>query len=257
MLKTKLLVIALGAVFALPAMAEDAPAAASPVTGNVGIVSDYVYRGLTQTSHNPAIQGGFDYAHSSGLYAGVWGSNVSWIADSGAVSVAAGNYGPTMELDTYFGFKGAIASVSYDVGAIRYNYLGSGYTPAVNFANADTAEAYVGLGYDIVSFKYSYGLLDRFLTTPNAGGTGYADLTVTYPVESLGVTVGAHAGHQHFNIGPTDTVSYSDYKLSVSKDFGGYVAGVAYTGTNVSPSWTYGNQDWGKSTVALSLTHAM
>ncbi|MEI7841567.1 MAG: TorF family putative porin [Gallionellaceae bacterium] len=254
MFKTKLLVIALGAAFAMPALAADVPA----VTSNVGIVSDYIYRGLTQTSHAPAIQGGFDYAHASGFYAGVWGSNVSWIADSGAVTTAAGSYGPSMELDTYFGFKGTVmADVAYDVGAVRYNYLGSSYTPAAGFANADTAEAYVGVTYSVVTLKYSYGLLDRFLTTPNAGGTGYADLTVNYPVESLGATVVAHAGHQHFNIGPTDTYSYSDYKLAVTKDFGGYVAGLAYTKTNVSPSWTYGNQNWGKDAVAVSLTHAM
>jgi uncharacterized protein (TIGR02001 family) len=268
MFKTKLLVIALGAAFAMPAFAEDAPAAAPApaLTGNVGIVSDYIYRGLTQSSHAPAIQGGFDYAHASGFYAGVWGSNVSWIVDSGAV--ASGNT-PTMELDTYFGMKGTITGdVTYDVGGVRYNYLGSSYSTTSPYVNADTAEVYGAVSYSIVTFKYSYGVLDRFLTIPNAGGTNYMDLTVTYPVESAGLTVVAHAGMQKYKgdfanntgtyAGSGFDPSCNDYKLAVTKDFGGYVVGLAYTGTNVTnSSWTYKGEQWGKSTVAVSLTHAM
>ncbi|HEX7455263.1 MAG TPA: TorF family putative porin, partial [Gallionella sp.] len=120
MLKSKLLNTLILAALAVPgiAMAEDAaPAApASPITANVGFTTDYIFRGIAQTSHNPAIQGGIDYAHSSGFYAGVWGSNVSWIADSGAIATGS----TTMELDTYLGFKNAFAGdFNYDVGFIR------------------------------------------------------------------------------------------------------------------------------------------
>src|SRR5512147_61949 len=103
MKKSKLLVAVLGALSAMPAFAADAPASPFTVSSNVGITSNYIYRGIAQTSTNPAIQGGFDVAHSSGLYAGIWGSNVSWIADSGAVATGS----VTMELDTYFGYKGS------------------------------------------------------------------------------------------------------------------------------------------------------
>lgn len=269
MLKTKLLVIALGAAFALPAMAEDADvtkhkeeihaasAAASPLTFNVGVVSDYIYRGITQSTHNPAIQGGVDYAHASGLYAGAWASNVSWIKDSGAIATGDTN----IELDTYFGFKNTIAAdLSYDVGYVRYNYLGT-YTAAAPYVNADTAEVYGAAIYKFVMLKYSYGLLDGFLTIPGAKGTNYIDLSANYPLADTGVTIGAHYGKQAF-VGTfadanVPTLSYTDYKLSVSKDFSGYVVGLAYTSTDASSAWTYpkGGQ-WGKGVVALSATHS-
>lgn len=254
MFKTKLLVIALGAAFALPAMAEDAPAA-SPLSFNVGAVSNYIYRGLTQTSHKPALQGGVDYAHASGLYVGAWASNVSWIKDSGAIATGDSN----IELDTYFGFKNTVATdFGYDVGYVRYNYLGT-YTPASGFNNADTAEAYVAGSYKIVSLKYSYSLLDGFLTVPSTKGTNYIDLSVNYPLADSGVTIGAHYGKQTF-VGTTQSggndLGYSDYKLSASKDFSGYVVGLAYTNTNATAAWTYNGEQWGKSTVALSVLHA-
>jgi uncharacterized protein (TIGR02001 family) len=264
MLKIKLLVIALGTAFALPAMAEDAAVtnhkeefhaaseAASPITYNVGVVSNYIYRGITQTSHKPAVQGGVDYAHASGVYVGAWASNVSWIKDSGAIASGDAN----IELDTYFGFKNTIvADLSYDVGYVRYNYLGS-YTPAVKFNNADTAEVYVAGTYKIVTLKYSYSLLDGFLTVPGTKGTNYIDLSANYPLADSGVTIGAHVGKQTF-VGNGLAYTYSDYKLSASKDFSGYVVGLALTGTDVTTdAWTYNGEQWGKSSVALSATHS-
>lgn len=256
MFKTKLLVIALGAAFALPAMAEDAPAA-SPLSFNVGAVSNYIYRGITQTSHKPALQGGVDYAHSSGLYVGAWGSNVSWINDSGAI----GNVGGTanIELDTYFGFKNTVATdFGYDLGYIRYNYLGN-YAPAAGFNNADTAEVYAAGSYKFVTLKYSYSLLDGFLTVAGTKGTNYLELNANYPVADSGVTIVAHAGKQTF-VGTTSSagneLSYTDYKLGATKDFSGYVVGLAYTSTNATAAWTYNGEQWGKSTVALSVLHA-
>ena len=55
-----------------------ATGAAADITGNVGLTTDYVFRGISQTDEKPAIQGGLDYAHSSGAYAGVWASNVDF-----------------------------------------------------------------------------------------------------------------------------------------------------------------------------------
>lgn len=256
MFKTKLLVIALGAAFALPAMAEDAPAA-SPLSFNVGAVSNYIYRGITQTSHKPALQGGVDYAHSSGLYVGAWGSNVSWINDSGAIGDVGGT--ANIELDTYFGFKNTVATdFGYDLGYIRYNYLGN-YAPASGFNNADTAEVYAAGSYKFVTLKYSYSLLDGFLTVPGTRGTNYLELNANYPVADSGVTIVAHAGKQTF-VGTTlsagNELSYTDYKLGATKDFSGYVVGLAYTSTNATAAWTYNGEQWGKSTVALSVLHA-
>lgn len=244
MLKKKLIVAALAAAFTLPAMAEE-----HTVTANVGFVTDYVYRGITQTSHKPALQGGVDYAHSSGFYAGLWGSNVSWIKDSLALTTGD----KTLELDTYLGYKGAAAEVSYDLGAIRYNYLGSGTADTVGgFTTADTAELYGAATYKWFTAKYSYSMLDGFLTTPNAKGTYYFDLTGNYTLEEPGVSLSAHVGRQEIKNHPAP--SYSDYKLSASKDFSGYVVGAAITGTDAGPAWTYATGGkWGKTVLALSV----
>lgn len=265
MLNSKLLNTLILAALAVPcaAMAEEA---ASPVTANVGLVSDYVFRGISQVSHSPAIQGGIDYAHSSGFYAGVWGSNVSWIADTGAVGTGS----VTMELDTYLGFKNAFAEdFSYDVGFIRYNYLGK-YTPAAGFAKADTDEIYGAIGYKWLTAKYSYGL-GQFLTVPGAKGTNYLELNASVPVADSGFIVAAHVGKQTYKGTAADaaaailtgapgtgTPTYTDYKLGVTKDISGYVLGLAYTSTNASTFYTtpVANSKLGKGTAALSLTHA-
>ena len=76
------------------AFAADEPAApeASPITANVTLVNDYRYRGISQSNFKPAIQGGFDYAHESGLYIGNWNSSISWISDSTTAGGANSGY---------------------------------------------------------------------------------------------------------------------------------------------------------------------
>jgi len=252
MTKSKLLNTLILAALAVPgmAMAEEA----SPVSANVGFTTDYIFRGIAQTSHNPAVQGGIDYAHSSGFYAGMWGSNVSWIADSGAVATGS----VTMELDTYLGFSGSITEdIGYNVGAVRYNYLGD-YTAASGFAKADTSEVYGSVSYKFLTAKYSYSLGD-FLAVPEGKGSNYIELNASYDLGDTGINLGAHVGKQTFKPDAAKDYTYTDYKVSASKDFSGYVVGLAYTSTNVKPVWTFPSfgGDWGKSVVALSVTHAM
>src|SRR3977135_2089821 len=93
------------------AAATPPPTPEHTITGNVGLFSQYIFRGLTQTNRNPAVQGGFDYAHSSGLYAGTWASNISWLRENastraGGVTVASGTYGDggSLEWDFYGGY---------------------------------------------------------------------------------------------------------------------------------------------------------
>lgn len=272
MMKSKLLNSLILAALAAPgvAMADAAPAAPTPaVVANVGWVSNYVFRGITQTVGKPAVQGGFDYSHASGFYAGVWGSNVSWITGSGATGDAS------LETDTYLGIRNSFATdFSYDVGLIRYNYFGT-YTPPAGpgftYAKADTAEMYGSIGYKWISAKLSYALGD-FLTVPSASGTTYLEVNVSYPVADTGVTLGAHYGKQKYKGTDADLLvaaaadpSYSDYKVNVTKDFGGYVVGLAYSNTNAKsgPGNYYNftstsgvNKDWGKSAVVLSLVHS-
>lgn len=249
--KSKLLNALMLAALAAPgmAMAEET----SPFSANVGFTTDYIFRGISQAAHNPAVQGGIDYAHASGFYAGIWGSNVSWIADSGAI--ASGSAG--MELDTYVGFGGNFTDdFTYDVGFIRYNYPGS-YTPTAGFAKADTDEIYGAIGYKWVSAKYSYGL-GQFLTVPDAKGTNYLEINADIPVGDTGFTFSAHAGKQTYRGASAAAATYTDYKLGISREFGGFEFGLAYTSTNAGPfyTWPATGGDWGKGAAALSVTRS-
>lgn len=270
MQKSKLLVAVLGALCAMPVMAADAPASPHTVTSNVGFTSNYVFRGISQNAMAPAIQGGMDYAHKGGFYAGAWGSNVSWIADSGAVNKGS----VTMELDTYFGYKNSITDdVGYDAGFIRYNYLGN-YTPAATsagypnayYAKADTAEVYAAISYKFLTAKYSYSVMNGFLTVPDSRGTSYLELNASYTIPDTTYTLIAHVGKQEYmgafaqyeKDANNKSPSYTDIKVGVSKDFSGYIATVAYTNTNASQFYTWDEKggDWGRGMTAVSLTHA-
>ncbi len=248
MLKKHLLAATLASSFALPAMADDFTPSA-----NVSLVSDYLYRGISQTGARPAIQGGFDLAHSSGLYIGAWGSSISWLGDAGVASTAG------LELDTYGGYKGAAGDVAYDVGFLRYNYPG---TYAAGAVKADTNEIYGAVTYSIVTAKYSYSLGDTF-GVPDAKGTSYLDISASYAIPDTGVTVGAHYGKQTFKGSSAKyqaavvagDPTYADYKLSVTKDFSGYVLGLAYSSTNATAFYTSPqNKKLGKGTAVLSLS---
>lgn len=230
-----LLMAALGAPLAVQA-AETSP---HTFTANVGLTSDYLFRGISQTGHDPAIQGGGDYAHSSGFYAGVWGSNVGWIEDYQGYN--AGN----LELDFYAGLRNSIGKTdfTYDVGVIQYYYPGS--KPA-GLTNANTAEIYAGLGWKWFTAKYSYTLTDAF-GFANSDGSSYLDISASLPLGESGFTAGAHWGTFNFaNNGPVD---YDDWKVSLTYDMGklgdkmsGVTLGVAYSDTNAKKAvWTDGN----------------
>lgn len=253
MLKNKLLVVALASSFALPALADTAPA--SPFSTNVSLTTNYLYRGISQTGSKPAVQGGFDYAGASGLYIGAWGSNISWISDGAAASSAS------LELDTYGGYRGTAGATSYDVGFLRYNYPG---TYAAGVTKADTNEIYGAVTYSIVTAKLSYCLGDLFGVS-NAKGSTYIDLSAAYPIGDTGYTLGAHYGKQKYKGSTADGLvstnldpSYSDYKVSVTKDLGtGYSASLTYSKTNVTKGGFYTNpqgEDLGKGVAVVALS---
>ncbi len=260
MMKSKLLNSLILAALALPGVAMAADV--SPFSGNVSLTTNYLYRGISQTAAKPAIQGGFDYANPNGFYVGTWGSNISWISDGGVAS------GASLELDTYAGYRGSFATdYSYDVGFLRYNYLGY-YAPGA--IKADTNEIYGMIGWKWLTLKYSDALGDTFGVS-NASGTSYIDLSGSYTLEESAITLGAHYGKQTYKGSTADALkalsldpTYSDYKLSASKPFGSYVWGLAYSSTNATKGGFYtvtqadgSTTDLGKSTVVLSVSHSM
>ena len=216
-----------GAVMA----ADPAPAEipAITITPNIGIVSDYLFRGISQNNKQAALQGGIDVAFKEGFYLGTWASQVSkW---------TAGPKGDGYELDLYGGYKTEVSGVGVDVGVITYNYPGStsGSDGGGNYF-ANTQEAYVGLTYGPATFKTSYVLGKNYFASTNseprksAKGTIYYDLTLAQEVAPK-LTVSAHAGYTDYkegSFGYSGKMSYSDYNVGLTYDYEGFLLGAKY-----------------------------
>ena len=205
------------------AFAQTAPAEPESTLGyNVGVVSEYRYRGLAQTKGDPALQGGVDYAHASGLYVGAWGSSIKWIKDAGSDAK-----GP-VELDLYGGYKFEAAGLAYDVGYLRYEYVGNTYTKTGG-VNANTDEVYGAVTAGPATLKYSYAFSDLFGFT-NSKGSTYWDLSATFDLGN-GYSLVPHAGRQA--VANNAAYSYTDIALTLNKDFGeGLVGSVSAISTN-------------------------
>ncbi len=241
---------------------EMASEESSPFTANVSLVNNYLYRGIAQTGGKPAVQGGFDYEHSSGLYAGVFGSNSSYFnnlyLDRGGKE---GAINASMELDMYFGFKGHIAKdFNYDMGYLRYNFPGD---YALGAAKGDTNELYLGFGYKWINAKYSYSLGNTF-GVRDARGTNYFEVNANVPLME-GLSLGLHAGKQTFKGATADALAaagasptYSDYKIGLTKEIDDYSLAVAYSKTNATTGagafYYVLGRDLGRGATVVSLT---
>ena len=253
--------------------AQAAPAPApSPITGNMTIVSDYRFRGISQTYLGPAIQGGIDYAHSSGFYIGNWNSSVSSLVYTG---------GSGIEMDFYGGYKKSFGDIGMDVGFIYYYY------PKAEFPNAfttgtskfDNQELYLGVSWKWLSAKLNYAISDYFgLNSDQAGGywvskadgttvldpagtmgkskgTYYLDITATYPVNDKLSVIG-HYGM--LNVKTYNELDYNDWKLGVTYDLNGWALGASYIDTDAKNNWYYtagskGAKDTGNGALVLSV----
>ena len=217
--------------------ADAAPApAATPehvVTYNMGVTTDYVFRGISQSRNSPAFSGGVDYGHSpTGLYAGAWVSTIKWIQDAGSASAATASNTP-YELDVYGGIKGDIGGgLSYDAGGIYYYYPSHklGKSP-----DANTFEVYGKVAYGPVYFKVNYALTDAFWTS-NKAGSYYLDLGGDFPLME-GLVGNLHYGSFTFKNVPSSAsdYNYQDWKIGLTKDLGNGLSGsLAATGTNAA-----------------------
>lgn len=242
----------------MPTFAMAAEESPHSVSANVGMTSNYIFRGISQTGGEMAIQGGLDYSHSSGFYLGTWGSNVGWIEDFQRYD--SGN----VEIDVYGGFRGDIGStgLTFDVGAIQYIYPGkntpNGSPAGDGLPDGDTTEVYGALGWKWFTAKYSYYVSDDVFGFGNADGSDYLDISASVPIGETGLTAGAHWGT--FNFENNSGQDYDDWKVSLAYDMGklgklgdGVTVGVAYTDTNAKTgSWTDDNSEFlGKDTTTV------
>lgn len=200
--------------FAVSALMMVSTTAMAEFSGNVALTTNYVFRGISQNDNAMAIQGGFDYAHDSGFYAGVWASNV----DDNFFA------GSSIEVDTYLGWGGDVGPVAVDVGYLRYNY------PDANPDDFETDEFHVGVSKDFgfasagATVYYSSDFFDL-------GDGMYYDVGIDVPVSSF--TLSAHYGKTEIDEkSGLSKQDYEDYKLAVSTEYGGFGFELSYTDTS-------------------------
>lgn len=241
--------LAAGAAFlcnSMPAFAQETPEPIT-VTGSVGLVSDYRFRGVSQSDEQLAIQGGFTVTHESGLYVGTWGSNLSGWGTFG---------GANMELDLVAGYKLPLAGGSLDVGATWYMYPGG-------FDNTDFIEPYVKLSGTAgplnllagVAYAPKQEALGNWFLNGTSAGTGVYDVPgdkndnlylwgdASAGVPNTGLTLKGHLGYSNGNsgLGPfatsvAPTGEYWDWLVGADYALGPVTLGVAYVDTDISKS---------------------
>jgi uncharacterized protein (TIGR02001 family) len=203
------------------AMAEE-PEAPYSFSGNVALTTDYAFRGISQTDEDPAIQGGFNFNHQSGFYAGVWASNIDF-SDA------------NIEIDYFGGLTGKFTEdLGWDVGAIYYDYPGS-----EDDLDIDYLEVYAGLSYKIFALKYYYS--DDF--SFDSGNAGYLDAALNVPLPNdFGVVL--HVGHQSIDDNAAFGVpDYTDYKIGINKKLAGFTFDLSYTDTDIDEDDCAGGLD--------------
>ena len=201
---------------AAAALAMTSMVAQAEITGNFSLTNDYRFRGISQTQGAMAIQGGFDYAHSSGFYLGNWNSSVSsqvYLQGSG------------VESDVYVGFTKPLGPVTFDVGAIAYFYPNArtGSSPS----RFDTQEVYLGAAVGPFSARVSQSLTDYF-GTANSDKTNYYQLGADIGVTD-NLSVNAHYGRT--KVQNHAVADYDDYKVGATLSAAGFDWGLHYYGT--------------------------
>ncbi|MGI2260406.1 TorF family putative porin [Shewanella sp. GXUN23E] len=178
------------------------PLAQAGVSGNLGVSSNYLWRGISQTGNGSAVQGGLDYSHDSGFYAGTWVSNVDFGDDT------------SYELDLFAGFSGELSEgLAYDLGYVFYGY------PDAD-ASVDFGELYASVSWQWLTLGYAHiihagnavagdGLDDKDL--------GYLNADINIPLTDK-LTLTAHYGYSHGDVSEAwfGTDHYSDYSLALA-----------------------------------------
>ncbi len=222
-MRYRVLTAALLAVLSLPAFAQDAAEApaeeeSGPLSYNIGIVSDYSFRGVSQTNEGPALQGGMDFSHDSGFHAGVWGSNVDFVDGDGA----------NVEWDLYLGWAFNITeTVALDVSVLQYLYYDQ------------SSYEYLEMLFDLSVGDYLTFQLGYSADVFNSGETGiYYQAAGSYPLPWWDLSASASLGHYDLDDALGD--SYQDFSLGLTKEFGPMSVGLNYV-------YATDDIDWGEN----------
>lgn len=227
-------------VISAPAIAADEVAPAFKVSGAVALVSDYRFRGVSQSNNGFAVQGGLTLNHESGFYGGFWGSNLAGWGTFG---------GPNLELDLFAGYKLPVGAGTLDVGGTFYQFPGGAALTSFfePYAKLSGTAGPVGLTGG-VAYAWSQRALGNWSNHPDSapdssGSNFYAFGDAAIGIKNTPVTVKAHIGYSDGNpgLGPNGTSvaptgSYWDWLLGVDFVLGPVTLGVAYVDTDISPN---------------------
>lgn len=239
--------LALNGLLSVSASAGDPATSPHTLVFNLGATTDYLFRGISQSQHDPALSGGVDYGHASGLYAGAWASTQKWVDKAGPYKD-----GRDFELDLYGGYKGSAGDIGYDIGFIRYVYDGSRNAATTAFVTPDGSELYLGLSWKLLSFKYSHVVSRHFEGWADAKGSTYVELNASHDLGN-GWGLLAHLGHQRLK--NNAVASYSDWRFGVTKDAGFGVLSLAYSDTDAdTTAYTWDGEKVGKGVLTLSFS---
>ncbi|WP_421853567.1 TorF family putative porin [Novosphingobium sp.] len=246
-LATMALMAAVSSLAATAACAEEtAPPPAITVSGSVALVSDYRFRGVSQSNGGAAVQGGITVSHESGAYAGFWSSNLAGWGTFG---------GPNLELDLIAGYKFPVTkSVALDLGLTFYTYPGGSSKTAF-------AEPYVKLSGTVgpanltagVAYAPKQEALGKWYNSGASAVAGVYDnpgdkkdnlyvwTDAAAGIPSTPITLKGHIGYSKGNsgLGPNGTSvaptgKYIDWLLGADVAFGKLTLGVAYVDTDIS-----------------------
>ncbi len=207
---------ALSLATAAPAFADD-----FEFSGNAGFVSEYSFRGIAQSDEHPALQGGFDVSHSSGLYAGVWGSNIDFNDGDQAA----------LEVDGYLGYSNDYEGLNYDIGAIYYAYPGADSSLDYDFVEFALA---LGYDFDVAAASVSVNYSPEYFG--NSGHAEYYAAGVDVPLPA-DLSLSAHIGWQEIEHNTVFGVpDYMDWSVGLGYSFKGFDLSLSYIDTDLSKS---------------------
>ena len=239
--------VALAALSA-PAFAQDEAAPALTVTGNAAVVTDYRFRGISQTDKRFALQGGITISHASGLYVSVWGSSIDDYVYNGG----------DQELDLIAGFSKTVGAATFDTGVLYYYYPGTGGINSDFFEPYASVKGTFGPATAKVTVNYAPKQAAIGLGSQIPGGGPKkdnlyvaGDLSASIPNTPLGLT--AHLGH---SFGPSYLVpvgdEYTDWNVGATYSWGHLTFGVSYVDTDTD--FIVGTRNEAKAGVVGSIT---
>ncbi len=242
------------AFMATPAFADDGDAPkAITINGGATVVSDYRFRGISQTDKRAAVQGSMTVTHSSGLYASIWGSSVD--------SYVTASFQGHQEIDLIAGYKKTVGGTTIDVGALYYVYPKSQI--AGDLSSSNFIEPYLAVSHTLgpvtakatVNWAPKQKALALDQVSPKQDNLYLAgDLSASIPNTPIGLT--AHVGHSK---GPSwlSTTgrgnSYTDWSVGATATFKAVTVGVQYVDTNTTFITPVSGRDAGKGGIVATL----